>query len=122
VSNNIEDLVLGTRILKPALKRIRTIMRILILLLPFLQLGFAAQVPLLSNTPASAHQMATDFTLTESENALSPKDMLTLPRPGAPLPNDIGDLAIVPITTHSFQDRKYVPPSFSCSQCSVRTT
>ncbi|KAG2757920.1 alpha beta-hydrolase [Suillus brevipes Sb2] len=50
--------------------------------------------------------MATDFALTESANVLSPKDMLALPRPGAPLPNDIGDLAIVPITTHSFQDRK----------------
>ncbi|KAG1748527.1 hypothetical protein EDD22DRAFT_828603 [Suillus occidentalis] len=32
--------------------------------------------------------------------------LLTLPRPGAPLPNDIGDLAIVPITTYSFEDRK----------------
>jgi hypothetical protein len=59
--------------------------------------------------------MATDFALTESANVLSPKDMLALPRPGAPLPNDIGDLAIVPITTYSFQDRKYAPPSFICS-------
>ncbi|KAG2028627.1 hypothetical protein BDR03DRAFT_1019557, partial [Suillus americanus] len=79
---------------------------------PFLQLGFAAQVPLSSISPASAPQipqMATaksDFTLSEGANALSPQDMLTLPRPGAPLPNDIGDLAIVPISTYSFQDRK----------------
>ncbi|KAG2139739.1 alpha beta-hydrolase [Suillus clintonianus] len=50
--------------------------------------------------------MATDFTLSEDANALSPQDMLTLPRPGAPLPNDIGDLAIVPISTYSFQDHK----------------
>ncbi|KAG1872451.1 alpha beta-hydrolase [Suillus subalutaceus] len=50
--------------------------------------------------------MVTDFTLSERANALSPQDMLTLPRPGVPLPNDIGDLAIVPISTHSFQDRK----------------
>ncbi|KAG1772414.1 Alpha/Beta hydrolase protein [Suillus occidentalis] len=81
-------------------------MRILILLLPFLQLGFAAQVPLLSNSPASAPSDGYRLTLTESANALSPRDMLTLPRPGAPLPNDIGDLAIVPITTYSFEDRK----------------
>jgi hypothetical protein len=88
------------------------------ILLPFLPLGFAAQVPL-SISPASAPQMATEFTLTESANALSPKDMLTLPRPGAPLPNDIGDLAIVPISTYSFQDRKYAPPSSICSLCSL---
>jgi dipeptidyl aminopeptidase/acylaminoacyl peptidase len=50
--------------------------------------------------------MATDFTLSEGANALSPQDMLTLPRPSVPLPNDIGDLAIVPISTYSFQDRK----------------
>lgn len=80
-------------------------------ILPFLQLGFAAQVPLYSSSvsPASAPQiaqMATDFALSEGANALSPQDMLTLPRPGAPLPNDIGDLAIVPISTYSFQDRK----------------
>ncbi|KAG1822832.1 Alpha/Beta hydrolase protein [Suillus subaureus] len=80
-------------------------------ILPFLQLGFAAQVPLYysSISPASAPQipqMATDFTLSEGANALSPQDMLTLPRPGVPLPNDIGDLAIVPISTYSFQDRK----------------
>ncbi|KAG0693533.1 hypothetical protein DFH29DRAFT_1007210 [Suillus ampliporus] len=84
-------------------------------ILPFLQLAFAAQVPLYySSTPPASHtpqiaQMATakpDFTLTEGTNALSPQDMLTLPRPGAPLPNDVGDLAIVPISTYSFQDRK----------------
>ncbi|KAG2134271.1 alpha beta-hydrolase [Suillus cothurnatus] len=50
--------------------------------------------------------MATDFTLSEGANVLSPQDMLTLPQPGVPLPNDIGDLAIVPISTYSFQDRK----------------
>lgn len=80
-------------------------------ILPFLQLGFAAQVPLYSSSipPAPVPQipqMATDFILSEGANALSPQDMLTLPRPGAPLPNDIGDLAIVPISTYSFQDRK----------------
>ncbi|KAG2147486.1 Alpha/Beta hydrolase protein [Suillus bovinus] len=80
-------------------------------ILPFLQLGFAAQVPLYSSSipPASAPQvpqMAPDFTLSEAANALSPRDMLTLPRPSAPLPNDIGDLAIVPVSTYSFQDCK----------------
>lgn len=89
-------------------------------ILPFLQLGFAAQVPLYSSSipPAPVPQipqMATDFILSEGANALSPQDMLTLPRPGAPLPNDIGDLAIVPISTYSFQDRKYAPLSFICS-------
>jgi hypothetical protein len=59
--------------------------------------------------------MATDFTLSEGANVLSPQDMLTLPQPGVPLPNDIGDLAIVPISTYSFQDRKYASPSFLCS-------
>jgi hypothetical protein len=81
-------------------------------ILPFLHVGFAAQVPLYASSipptssPQQTPQMATDFTLSESPNALSPQDMLTLPRPGVPLPNDIGDLAIVPISTYSFQDRK----------------
>jgi hypothetical protein len=80
-------------------------------ILPFLPLGLAAQLPFdTSSISQPQHQMSTpelDFTLKESADALSPQDMLTLPRPGAPLPNDIGDLALVPISTYSFQDRKY---------------
>ena len=91
-------------------------------MLPFLQLGLAAlaaQLPFyfspISLAPALQTQMATtkpEFALKEATDALSPQDMLTLPRSGVPLPNDIGDLAIVPISTHSFQDNKYAPRSF----------
>jgi len=85
-------------------------------ILPFLQLGLAAQLPFNSQDPepqTALAQMSTpeaDFTLKEGADVLSPQDMLTLPRPGAPLPNDIGDLALVPISTYSFQDRKYALP------------
>ncbi|OJA17237.1 hypothetical protein AZE42_00166 [Rhizopogon vesiculosus] len=78
-------------------------------ILPFVQLGLAAQLPFHTTQPPPSAQMPTpeiDFTLKESSDALSPRDMLTLPRPGAPLPNDIGDLALVPISTYSFQDKK----------------
>ena len=50
--------------------------------------------------------------LLEPGDALSPRYMLTLPRPGAPLPNDIGDLTLVPISTYSFQDKKYALCNF----------
>ena len=85
-------------------------------ILSFLQLGLAAQaaqLPFSSQDPepqTALAQMSTpeaDFTLKEGADMLSPQDMLTLPRPGAPLPNDIGDLALVSIRTYSFQDRKY---------------
>ncbi|OAX40936.1 alpha/beta-hydrolase [Rhizopogon vinicolor AM-OR11-026] len=78
-------------------------------ILPFVQLGLAAQLPFHTTQPPPSAQMPTpeiDFTLKESSDALSPRDMLTLPRPGAPLPNDVGDLALVPISTYSFQDKK----------------
>ena len=76
-------------------------------ILPFLQLGLAAQIPFDTNPPSQMPTPDIDFTLKESPDALSPRDMLTLPRPGVPLPNDIGDLALVPISTYSFQDKKY---------------
>jgi hypothetical protein len=86
-------------------------------ILPFLPLGLAAQLPF-DTSSISQPEMPTpeiDFTLKESADALSPQDMLTLPRPGAPLPNDIGDLALVPVSTYSFQDRKYALCSFLSS-------
>lgn len=75
--------------------------------LRFLQLGLAAQVPFTPEPQISLAPMSIPFTLKDGADSLSPRDMLTLPRPGVPLPNDIGDLTLVPISTYSFQDRKY---------------
>ncbi|KAG6332137.1 hypothetical protein ID866_6956 [Astraeus odoratus] len=46
------------------------------------------------------------FALRSSSDVFSPKDMLTLPRPGNPLANAAGDLALISISQYSFDDRK----------------
>lgn len=55
--------------------------------------------PLLTTMPA-------EFALKSSADVFSPQDMLSLPRPGAPLPNPAGDLALIPLSKYSFDDRK----------------
>ncbi|KAG6377061.1 Alpha/Beta hydrolase protein [Boletus reticuloceps] len=50
--------------------------------------------------------MPEEFALKSTPDILSPQDMLALPRPSAPLPNPAGDLALIPISQYSFDDRK----------------
>ncbi|KAI6110982.1 Alpha/Beta hydrolase protein [Pisolithus croceorrhizus] len=69
-------------------------------------MGLSIQHPLAPSTLQSSTIMPPSFTLKESPDVLSPKDMLSLPRPGDPLPNAAGDLALVPISQYSFDDRK----------------
>ena len=63
------------------------------------QQPFAPASPSLTTMPA-------EFALKSSPDSLSPQDMLSVPRPGAPLPNPAGDLALIPVSTYSFDDRK----------------
>ncbi|KAG8214564.1 Alpha/Beta hydrolase protein [Butyriboletus roseoflavus] len=68
-------------------------------------LGLSVQQPFAANSPLPT--MSAEFALKASpDEVLSPQDMLTLPRPGAPLPNPAGDLALIPVSTYSFDDRK----------------
>ncbi|KAG9315813.1 Alpha/Beta hydrolase protein [Chiua virens] len=56
--------------------------------------------------PSSLETMPAEFALKATPEVLSPQAMLTLPRPGAPLPNPAGDLALIPVSRYSFDDRK----------------
>ncbi|KAL4080653.1 Alpha/Beta hydrolase protein [Scleroderma citrinum] len=48
----------------------------------------------------------TAFALKSGSDIFSPQDMLSLPRPGDPLTNAAGDLALISISQYSFDDRK----------------
>ncbi|KIJ17964.1 Merops: S09.UPW [Paxillus involutus ATCC 200175] len=61
--------------------------------------------PLDSARPTLA-EMTREFALKSSPDVLSPQDMLSLPRPGAPIPNPAGDLAFISVSKYSFDDRK----------------
>ncbi|KAF8842149.1 alpha beta-hydrolase [Paxillus ammoniavirescens] len=50
--------------------------------------------------------MTREFALKSSPDVLSPQDMLSLPRPGAPIPNPAGDLAFISVSKYSFDDHK----------------
>ena len=67
-------------------------------------LGLSVQQPFSASPPPPT--MSSEFALKASLDVLSPQDMLSLPRPGAPLPNPAGDLALIPVSTYSFDDRK----------------
>ena len=64
------------------------------------------QQPFAPVSVAPLPTMSAEFSLKASPDILSPQDMLTLPRPGAPIPNPAGDLALIPVSTYSFDDRK----------------
>ncbi|KAG9315814.1 Alpha/Beta hydrolase protein [Chiua virens] len=63
----------------------------------FTQLSLASKLE--SRVPA-------EFALKTVPDVLSPQDMLTLPRPGTPLLNPAGDLALIHVRRYSFDDRK----------------
>ncbi|KAG8785786.1 hypothetical protein FRC12_017181 [Ceratobasidium sp. 428] len=67
------------------------------------QLPFNTEPPTFrSQTPA----VRSDFKLVDGKDVLSPKKMLELPRPGAGLANDEGDLALVSVRQYSFEADK----------------
>ncbi|KIJ64627.1 hypothetical protein HYDPIDRAFT_112010 [Hydnomerulius pinastri MD-312] len=78
-------------------------------------LGLSVQQPLvpsphppIENTSAQSTAMSPskEFSLKSSPDVLSPQDMLSLPRPGAPVANAAGDLALISVSKYSFDDRK----------------
>ncbi|KAG9116042.1 hypothetical protein FRC07_007495, partial [Ceratobasidium sp. 392] len=67
------------------------------------QLPFNTEPPtFISQTPA----VRSDFKLVDGKDVLSPKKMLELPRPGAGLANDEGDLALVSVRQYAFESDK----------------
>lgn len=49
-----------------------------------------------------------DFSLQDGKDVFSPRTMLETPRPGAGVANSAGDLAYVPVTQYSFENRTRV--------------
>ncbi|KAH7885298.1 Alpha/Beta hydrolase protein [Phlebopus sp. FC_14] len=47
-----------------------------------------------------------EYSLKASPDVFSPQDMISLPNPGTPLANEAGDLALIPVSKYSFDDRK----------------
>ncbi|GBE85069.1 Dipeptidyl-peptidase 5 [Sparassis crispa] len=75
---------------------------------PFSLLGLAAQIPVeapvkLTDTIMSARP---DFTFKEGSAVFSPKDLIELARPGTGVANALGDLALVPISKYSLDEKK----------------
>lgn len=76
-------------------------------------LGLFAQQPLVPSSTSLQHPKETmapnpntAFALRSGVGIFSPQDMLSLPRPGDPLANAAGDLALVSISQFSFDDRE----------------
>ncbi|KAH7912525.1 Alpha/Beta hydrolase protein [Hygrophoropsis aurantiaca] len=69
-------------------------------------LGIPTQTPILSPQVLSVPPNSTSFTFQQNVGTFSPKDMLELPRPGIPIANVVGDLALVPSSKYSFEDEK----------------
>ncbi|KAF9561807.1 alpha/beta-hydrolase [Agrocybe pediades] len=79
---------------------------------PFALLGLSTQIPVQApfQQPASNVKMAVPsskpFSFKEGANLFTPKDLVQLGRPGAAVSNDVGDLALVPYSKFSFDDKK----------------
>lgn len=74
-------------------------------------LGLAAQVPIepISHPLATSMSPAAfNFSLKTDANIFSPKDLVELARPGTGVANSVGDLALIPVSTYSLQDKKCV--------------
>ena len=75
--------------------------------------GLTSQQQFVSSPQSVSHPEETmiskvGFELRSGSDILSPQDMLSLPRPGNPLANTDGDLALIPLSQYSFDDRKRV--------------
>ncbi|KAK7473162.1 Dipeptidyl-peptidase 5, variant 2 [Stygiomarasmius scandens] len=75
--------------------------------IPFAWLGFGAQIPLqgLPTTDRAALDGPHDFRFKEGANVFTPKDAIELGRPGIGVANEAGDLALVPYSQFSFDDK-----------------
>lgn len=47
-----------------------------------------------------------DFEFKQAKDVFSPKDLVELPRPGAPVANPAGDLFLVPVSAFSIEEKK----------------
>lgn len=77
---------------------------------PFALLGLATQIPLQPPSQPTPHTMTTpnqrDFAFKEGLDTFSPKDLVGLGRPGTAVANVGGDLAIIPFSKYSFEEKK----------------
>ncbi|KAG8985531.1 hypothetical protein FRB90_004650, partial [Tulasnella sp. 427] len=64
-------------------------------------LADGGKAPILPGSNAKAQ-----FELRSSPNVFSPKDMLSMPRPGQGVANPDGDLVIIPVSQYSFDTKK----------------
>jgi dipeptidyl aminopeptidase/acylaminoacyl peptidase len=72
-------------------------------------LGLSSQVQTQTPLSAPASVMATqdaEFAFKEGPGIFAPKDLIQLGRPGAPIVNSAGNLALVPFSQFSFEDKK----------------
>lgn len=70
--------------------------------------GLAAQAPLQvpqQNTDAIMSTQET-FKFKTGKDVFSPQDLVELPRPGGGVPNDVGDMVLVPLSKYSFKDKE----------------
>lgn len=93
---------------------------------PVSLLGLAAQVPV--DVPVDSNAVMPqpaftqpDFAFKQGNNVFSPVDLIGLARPGAGVANAVGDLALVPVSKYSLEDKKndkylYVAPIESTVQ------
>ena len=58
--------------------------------------------------PAMASNQPDDFKWQEGADVFTPLDLVQLPRPGAGVANDAGDLVLVPVSQYSSQDKECV--------------
>ncbi|TFK74830.1 alpha/beta-hydrolase [Pluteus cervinus] len=75
---------------------------------PFSLLGLSTQLPLQapSTTPQGTMAPTSDFAFKEGPDVFSPRDLVSLGRPGAGVPNDAGDLVLIPYSQYSFDEKK----------------
>ncbi|TFK40524.1 Alpha/Beta hydrolase protein [Crucibulum laeve] len=79
---------------------------------PFSLLGLTAQIPFLNSpqplttTTMAAGDVRPDFAFKEAADIFSPKDLVGLGRPGVAVANLAGDLAVVPFSKYSFDEKK----------------
>jgi len=81
--------------------------------IPFAWLGFGTQIPLqglptTDRATLDGPHKHNDFRFKEGANVFTPKDAIELGRPGVGVANEAGDLALVPYSQFSFDDKMCV--------------